>query len=224
MRALPFLALVFVSSSLLAQPDSVARSADSTASHKHAPPEYSGLVAGVALTNASLSMGDSSLGRKAGLSLHIGVRFCGLCWAGVRDLQVTPLIAFMVTDFGGMNPDYETFGTSHLDVGADLSYRVASRLRVFGTVRTGKRTAEVVEQGKVVNYAGSGGSAFGGGIEIPIIRASGRGIRLGFTSLSGQFDSREYRRVVDTVAVDYSSRVYYVGWSGGFTGIDLPWR
>lgn len=189
-----------------------------------AQPERSGLVAGAAYARPTISLAGAPFVARNALLLDVGIRLCPYCWAGWRRLRVRPHIAYLATSFGGIDTSAtEDVSFSHIDRGIDASYRATRHLRFVVNYRTGKRTVERMETGQLTNYAG-GGHGVGVTLEIPITPELGRGFEIGYNSLSGRFDSRERLGKSVTTALDYRTRVWFIGWSGTFTGTDWPWR
>lgn len=193
-------------------------------SHLTGQPEPSGLIAGAAYARTTISLAGAPFVARNALLLDAGIRVCPYCWAGWRRLRVRPHIAYLVTSFGGIDTSaINDVSFSHIDRGVDVSYRVAHHLRMVATYRIGKRTAERMEPGGLTNYAG-GGHGVGATLEIPLTPELGRGLEIGYSSLSGRFDTRERLGKSVTTALDYRTRVWFIGWSGTFTGTDWPWR
>lgn len=194
------------------------------------PAERSGLDASLAFGNTALRLDGVREGERPGtLVFRIGVRLRPPVKWGGRVLSLTPHVAYTTTDVRGVSPD-EPFAFSHLDYGLQLSARVARHLRPYAIWRfSGKRTIERIERDTTFNLWGGGGRGGGFGVEIPITRG-GRGLDVGFTTLTGRFDTIEWidRGIGDDVEFPtsrhYRARVVWVGWSGAFRGSDLPWR
>lgn len=203
-------------------------------------PVQFGPVAGIAWSPQSVSFDNGPSLDQRGLSVHFGLRLAPLAiWSGChtnalcRELGrvlVTGHLAYGATHLRGMDPVSDEFAFSFVDpLGIKLAYPVLDRLRLTAIMRSGRRTAERVVDGEVVNYWGQGGTARGFGIEIPIAK-SGRGLEVTLLRLAGRFDSVETlnadrtEKLVLPADLAYNAIVLQVGWSGPFTGISLPWR
>ena len=150
----------------------------------------------------------------------------GICWQrydALRPLRLTFHVAFMATDLRGMDPERDTYSYSHLDFGVRATYALANEWRPYLTARMGSRTTEQLgAPNEVWNRVGSG-SAFGAGLEIPV-SPSGRGLDVGVTFLGGRFTEYEFMKTVTPSELSHRAVSFYVGWTGPFTGISLPWQ
>lgn len=195
---------------------------------------YSGLVAGLAVTRVEVEFGDEDPSGKMAGQFDIGYRaaqLCvlnlpGLCWQryeALKPLRVTLHLAFLATDLRGMDPERDQYAYANLDVGLRFSYALGNEWRPWVTVRTGTRTTEQLGgPNEIWNRVGSG-TALGGGIEIPVT-ATGRGLDLGVTMMTGRFTEYEFLKTVTHSELKHRAFAIHVGWSGPFTGISLPWQ
>jgi hypothetical protein len=195
---------------------------------------YDGLVAGLAVSRVDLALGDASWSAKMGGQFDLGYRmtqFCPvnlpvLCWqryAPLQPLRVTAHIAFLATDLRGMDPESDRYAYAHLNFGLRFTYALANEMRPYLTLRTGSHTAETVgAPNEVWNRVGSG-TAFGLGLEIPLT-PTGRGLDIGFTHSKGNFAEYEFMKTVTPWETKFRAVVFFIGWTGPFTGISLPWQ
>lgn len=203
-------------------------------------PVQLGPVAGLAWSPQSVSFGNGPSLDQRGLSMYFGIRLAPLAiWSRCHTsaicrqlgrVLVTGHLAYGATHLRDMDPVSDEYAFSFVDpLGVKVAYPVLDRFRVTAIMRSGRRTAERVVNGEVVNYWGQGGSARGFGFEIPIAE-SGRGLEVTLLRLSGRFDSVETLNAARTeklilpADLSYNAIVLQVGWSGPFTGISLPWR
>ena len=181
-----------------------------------------GMVGGVFFAPMTLSRGGASVGERGGGGIRIGfrARLPDFVPDAVRlglDASVT------ITDFLGLNTSEETYAFSSADIGPTLSVHVARRVRVYAFGRTGKHTAEFVDDGAVWNYAAGLGTSTGLGVELPIT-PEGRGLDVSVQWLHGRFGSRERLGVIEpSASLRYSAWRGTIGWSGPMT-ISAPWR
>ena len=181
-----------------------------------------GMVGAVFFAPMTLSRAGTSAGERGGGGLRIGFR-ARLPAFVPNTMRLGLDGAIAITDFGGVNTTKETYAFSSADVGPTLSVRVARRVRTYAFMRTGKHTAEFVEDGVVWNYAAGLGTATGLGVELPIT-PEGRGLDVSVQWLRGRFGSRERLGVIEPSAtLRYDAWRATIGWSGPMT-ISAPWR
>ena len=182
-----------------------------------------GLVAGLALGGARVKVGATPDTRSV-WNLSFGYRV-GRDAGWLNRVRLTPQLELMATNLRGVDIGSQPFAYASLETSLRLSARMATRLRVFGDISRGLvQTAEVpLPDTRILNYSGSGGRGWAVGFEIPIT-PQGRGIEVRVHHVSGRFSQYEYQHDITAADMLHSATSVFVGWSGRFTGISLPWR
>lgn len=193
--------------------------AEKATAEKEPPVERSGLVGSVTTGVMRVSVQSDPETRWFNFELRAGLRVNPLWWAGIQRLQITPHMAFAVTDIRGLDSTRNRNAFAEVDPGLQLSFRAASYLRPYVFVRSGTRTAERVDTafGGIRNYSGHG-TTTGFGVEIPL-RHVGSGVDAGVSFLNGRFTSAERLKTILPADVPYRVQMLYVGWSGALRGM-----
>lgn len=182
-----------------------------------ASPRESGLHAGLAFGGADVSFGDAPGETHMAWRVDFGWRWK---W---KAIAITPKAGLISTHLRGMDPIGDSFAYANVDVALRVTALPRWRIRPYAEVRRGTHTAERLDaNADVLNYSGTG-TAFGAGLEIPLT-PQGRGLEIGFNMARGRYDDIELRRTHTPADLRSRSVSLFVGWSGRFTGISLPWQ